>query len=219
MSTSSSYQKMNKILCPALRIGVTEGELKPCEKGTVTESELRDYMSYLGWKEKSVISKFIDKAKSYDPNNEVINICEFRGTGFDHGSSSGIINCHHDDNAEGYYPDRMALMMKYANANNELGYRELAHFAGECHRNPVNFGSAKGRAFLMAEFANILAIFGRKNENGKLVLKTEDVDALWKEARFPDGWEKPPKPFYGTFTTIINVVRMHFLLWFTKPRR
>jgi len=211
---------VEKILCPALRAGVKEHYLTPDDQGHVKEQQLVSFMVFLGWKKKSIISRIIKKARlEASDGGYTVNLSGFRGTGFDHGSSTGILNNHQDDDNSGFYQQRLNLALEFADEKGEFGYRELAHLADYCHKEPINFSSRKGHTFLLAEFSNILALFGSKNSQGKLVLTTDDVIRLWKDSKFPLGWKNPGKPFFGNVKTLINIARMHLLIWFTSSSR
>lgn len=206
--TKLSTESFNQILCPNLRIGVRMGLLNPDQHGWVTSREMKSFLEYIGTRPDSFVENLLISAgenASGTPKIHHINITRFQGTSLDHGSSSGILN-----NKTGFSQERLDYLKHFSADKKYLLQKDLAAAASHFHKQPVNFKSIKGTTLQSFELASILELYGRKSKSGESYFTLDDIDAIWKQNRFPKDWQPPVKSTYGTFQVILKFFTMTF---------
>ncbi len=194
--TNLTQEKFDKILCPTLRIGVRMGLLNPDTRGWVRTEELYDYLVYIGVKRHSGILNGLIVTGGVAPRRKKkdhVNITEFDGSFLDHGSSSGILN-----NPCGFSETRLDMLKSFSKDGKCLYHQDIAAAANDFNKYPAVRKSFLGTNIQSLELGTLLKLLGRKSEQGENHLTMDDVDAIWKDSRFPDGWERP-KAMSGTW--------------------
>ena len=185
------------------------GLLNPDAEGWVETAELRDFLAYLGAKPESQIVKQLIRLGIESPEVKQegkTNLIAFTDSFLDHGSSSGILN-----NPQGFSAARLDHLKSFSRDGKTLTLRELAKAANDFHSRPAKFSALTGTLIQSVELSTILELYGRKKNSGEMYFLLEDLDAIWKEGRFPDQWRAPEKPYYGTVKTLWNFIRTLFL--------
>ena len=205
--TQLSQAQFDRILCPNLRTGVRMSLIEPDSEGWVRQDQLKVFLNYLGISKGTLVeSLLIDRAVRAPSikRKGFINILSFHDTFLDHGSSSGIFN-----NPEGFSAERLALLLGYENQQGRFYLKDLAPALNRFHQCPFKRKSAKGTNILSFEFAGLLAIYGRFDpEQSQHFFTADDIEALWLHNHFPEGWQAPEKPYYGTWPAFRNYCRM-----------
>lgn len=219
--TNLSHELFEKILCPNMRTGIRMSLMNPDSEGWVTEEELRGFLEYIGLVAGSKVENLLISTGESAPDIKKaghINLSAFEGTFLDHGSSSGILN-----NPEGFSEKRLKLLLSYADDRGRLYKENFALAINDFYRCPVKTKSFAGTNVLSFEYVGLLEIYGRTDKtNEKKYFTTEDVVSLWKDNRFPEGWQAPQKMYYGTWQAFWNYVLMMWARldvgwWRTKP--
>ena len=196
--TQLSQDMFNKVLCPNLRTGIRMGLLNPDAEGWVKAEEMRSFLEYIGLFAHSRVQNILISTAISAPEDKKsnhINITAFKNTFLDHGSSSGILN-----NSVGFDSERLALLKGFADPCGRIMKKDLALAANKFHQCPHQFKSFKGTNIWAFEVAGLLEIYGRKDAHGEMYFTVEDIDSLWRENRFPDGWLPPKKSFFSSFS-------------------
>lgn len=201
-----SESQFKEILCPNLRIGVKMGHLHPDKDGWVKSAQMRKFLGFIGFEPLSAVVDGLISAseKATDPARKgFIHITAFKGTNLDHGSSSGTLN-----NPEGFSEPRLEHLKSFANQDGRLYQEQLVCAAKNFNACPFNFASKRGQQIQLLEMATILDAYGRF-DGGKRYFTTDDIDALWRENRFPDKWQATSKPVRGTGRSLWNMIVMN----------
>lgn len=195
--TQISNELFNQILCPNLRIGVRMGFLNPDKSGWVHSNELRKFLGYLGIQKESGIENYLVNTgeKVSSPKREgFVNIVMFRDTLMDHKSSSGILNT-----PEGFSESRLSFLKEYAGADDRLTVKKMSRAINHFHQCPHLATSLKGTNIQSLEMSVILQFYGRTDKGSEeKYLTRSDINSIWRDNKFPDGWIAPNSPTYGT---------------------
>jgi len=192
-------------LCPHLRIGITTENLAPDEKGWVENEELENFLHTVGLKKNSLLSGVLrwgGRTKSPQTKTKQIKLTGFKGTGLDHGSSTGILNCDSGTDAA-----RLKVFKDMADSqeNEERLYTENFRLvAKEIHKNPANFpANAGGRYLQLLEFKIILRVYGSYDASRKeYYLSYDDCIRIWQDGKAPKNWVYPKRADIGMGWTI-----------------
>ncbi len=221
--TNLSQELFNKVLCPNMRTGIRMSLLNPDSEGWVAQQDVRAYLEYIGLVPNTKVEDLLIVTGERAPEAKkpgFVNLTAFEGTFLDHGSSSGILN-----NPEGFSEKRLKLLESYAQENGRLYKKDFALAINGFNQCPVKFKSFLGTNILSFEFAGFLEIFGRTDpETSKKYFEVEDVVSLWKDNKFPEGWVKPEKTFYGSwpaFSKYMSMIWMRIKVgwWNSKPEK
>jgi len=202
--------RFRNIMCPVLRLGVRNSKLVMDDEGWVDQVNLYNYMEYIGIDRNAiVIKKVIDAAKSR-PDDDKINIAAFKGSVFDHGSTSGIFRYEVLDSATGesYSQDALDAFVAMSRDDENMDLEDFAQATNRFHQCP--FGKIKTSIFGVVastfEFVLLLQLFGRTHNGGTKFLTLDDVKGIWGESKFPRYWTKPQKSEFGTRDFIIRTL-------------
>lgn len=199
--TLISHEMFNQILCPNLRIGVRMGFLNPDEFGWVRSIELRAFLEYLGVRKSSGIANLLILAgeeASTPTRKDFTNIIMFRDSRLDHKSSSGILNT-----PEGFSESRLSLLKRYAGTDDRLTVKTSSPAINHFHQCPHLEMSVRGTHIHSLEMAIIIEFYGRTDKGSiEKYLTQNDIDSIWRDNKFPEGWTPPDSPKYGTLESI-----------------
>lgn len=221
-NTGLTTKQFNRIPCPNLRTGVRMGLLNPDAQGWVKDTEVRAFLEYIGiHKNSKVEDTLISTGKSAPTikREGYIDITAFKDTFLDHGSSSGILN-----NPQGFLSARLKIFKSYANEQGRLYKNELALALNHFHQCPFHRKAFSGTHLISFEMAGMLALYGRRDEvRDEHYFSLEDIDDLWMNNRFPDGWLPQPKTFFSTGQALLKYAGMMWqrirVGWFnTQPQ-
>ncbi len=218
--TNLSQEKFNQILCPNIRTGIRMSLLNPDQDGWTQESEIRNFLTYIGVRKNSKVQDLLittGYSAVKEKRKGQIKLTAFEGTFLDHGSSSGILN-----NSEGFSFQRLEQLKNFANQDSRLTHDELNLASNNFHQCPFKFKSTKGTHIFSFEISALLEIYGRSNDSNKKYFSPEDIDSLWKENRFPADWTPPEQSFYGTskaFFNYLSAIFKRFRMGWRKKQR
>ena len=192
-------------LCPHLRIGLTTENLTADEKGWVENEELEDFLHIVGLKKNSLLAwvlKWGGRTKSPQTKTKQIKLTGFKGTGLDHGSSTGVLNCDLGTDSA-----RLKVFKEMAeiHENEERLYTENFRLvAKEIHKNPANFRASSGGRYLqLLEFKIILRVYGSYDVKRKeYYLANDDCIRIWQEGKAPKNWVYPKQSDIGIGWTV-----------------
>lgn len=205
--TQISKEMFNQILCPNLRIGVRMSLLNPDESGWVCSNELLRFLEYLGVKKESGIANFLvnsGERASTPKRDGFVNIVNFRDTALDHKSSSGILNT-----PEGFSESRLSFLKQYAGEDNRLTVKKVSRAINHFHQCPHLAQSVTGTHIQSLEMSIVIDIYGRTDNSSKeKYLTRNDIDSIWRDNKFPEGWTAPKSPEYGTLEAIGLYIKM-----------
>jgi hypothetical protein len=186
VSDSHGYsERLNadEIPCPFLLSAYNNGDLVPEADGTLHKDAIEEALARvgLGKEIRSALASLV-VAKDGDPGDATLNLFKLRDSGLDHTGSTGIRDPKVDASK---LPELLAF------AESDRMYHE--NFAAAArHFGQVDPG-AKGALVETIELTALVEVFGREDENGRRYLTTDDVQRIWLEGRYPDGWTPRPR--------------------------
>ncbi len=205
--TQLSQEQFNQVLCPNLRIGIRMGLLNPDSDGWTRESEIRDFLTYIGVTKNSQVQQLLISTgyrAVEEKRTGLIKLTAFEGSFLDHGSSSGILN-----NPEGFSAQRLEKLKSFANQDSRLTQDELNLASNNFHQCPFKFKSKKGTHIFSFEISALLGVYGR-GKSGQKYFSPEDIDSIWKDNCFPADWTPPEKNSYGSCKAFFNYLAAIF---------
>lgn len=173
----SKTEAAKKIPCPALATLFASGILPTSEDGTVKIADLDRTLTELGMNS-ALRGIFTRGADGVDGANGTVNIFELNGSSLDHTGSSGI-------RQDGVHPERFEELVRYSSDGKTL---TSADFARAANAYAAKDPGLRGTATQTLEFAAILQVFGRRDDNGNAYFTIEDARNLWLDGKLPEGW-------------------------------
>lgn len=199
-----------RILCPLMRLGVRSKQLTMDDSGGITEKELLDYLRYLGINPDSLVIRRVVNAAKSSPNDDCINMTRFKGTLFDHGSTSGAYRYEVLDFAADQKVSKEAVevMLSHSRDGESMELEDFASATNSFHRCP--FKKMKTSVFGVLsstfEYALLLHFLGRKTQSGSKFLTLDDVRRVWVDNKFPIYWNPPQVSNFGTRAFIVKTL-------------
>lgn len=199
------------IMCPVLRMGIRSEKLVMDGDGRVAVSALYDYMSFIGVDRDSLVIKRVIEGAKASPNDQEINIADFKGSLFDHGSVSGIFRYEVLDSTNEetiYSKPALEAFIAMSRDKENMDLDDLSEATNRFHQCPFHKikTSLFGVVATTFEYALMLHFFGRTNNAGKKYLTLDDIKRIWGESKFPLYWFSPQKAEFGTLDFIVKTV-------------
>jgi hypothetical protein len=190
--------KADKIPCPAMLTFYNNGMMNPDEDGNVTTAELDKVLESVG------VSAFVRGmlGRSAD-DSDGLRDCKFdlfalRDSSLDHSGSTGVRDPEVD-------PEKLeTALLKFS----ENGRMYVEHFAAAANHGEKHDPGIKGTLTQTLDFAALLELFGRVDEDGKRYLTDQDVRGLWMDGKFPEGWQPRPNCEVGAGDLALGVAKM-----------
>lgn len=110
--------------------------------------------------------------------NGEVNIFTLNGSSLDHTGSSGI-------RQDGVHPERFDALVAFSSDGKTL---RASDFARAANAFAASDPGLRGTATQTLEFASILEIFGRRDEDGNPYFTIDDARNLWVEGKLPESW-------------------------------
>jgi len=203
----------DKIPCPALLTLYNQGWLgsEDCpinEDGTVNTRQLEKALAHIGLEptivqllvkgaDNAVVESDNDTADTSNikglKNDDKFNLFNLRDTNLNHAGSTGI----RDPNVNSEKLEKTLLRFSevFSEDNKEERRMYAEHFAAAANsgleQDPGDnrLDSLKGTLKQTFEFQALLEVFGRLDKNNQRYLTEQDINNLWIDGRFPEGWK------------------------------
>ena len=182
---------IDEVLCPVLKTGVREGRLQVDAEGNATglEAYLKDDLG-IAWALRKVAVRGAKGASDRaDAEGDTFNLRNLRGSNLDHNADSQILR-------NGFSQERLDLALSFSSDGEKLTLADLGKF--QQHLLGEEPGG-KGKFVGGVEFSAVVEVFGRTDGEGRRFIKNEDFVSLFRDNRFPEGWEASQKDKTGFF--------------------
>lgn len=208
--TNLTEEMFNRILCPNLRTGVRMSLLNPDKDGWLRSDDIRRFLEYIGLIAKARVEDLLvitgeRASEPYRPG--FINMCGLTDSFLDHKSSSGVLNT-----PEGFSPKRLEYLKSFAGDENRLTKEKLGLALSDFHRCPHVKKSLFGTNVLNFEMGGMLNLYARSDgESAEKYFTKEDIQSLWGDNKFPEGWTPPKVAHFGSLKGISLYLEMSFI--------
>lgn len=195
---------IDDVICPFLRTGVNEGALKVDADGNATNLPefLKEYAG-AGWGIRGLANhaaKKLTAGNDWDAYHaDSFNLQDLAGSSLDHTADTRILR-------GGFNQERLDTALTYSSDGERLTLSDLRRFQKD---NIKEEPGKRGEVFGAAEFALIVKVFGRTDAMGDRFIKNKDFVSLFKDNKWPEGWEKP-KPGSLNFWSTGVAVKEYF---------
>jgi hypothetical protein len=179
---------IDDIICPFLRTAYNEGALKADADGNATNlSDVLKEQAGASWA-MTGIANHAAKKLSANGNWEAFkadsfNLQDLAGSSLDHTADTQILR-------GGFNQERLDRAVGFSSDGERLTLSDLRRLQ---KANLEEEPGKRGEVFGGAEFALIVKTFGRTDGEGEKFIKNSDFVRLFKDNKWPEGWE-PPKP-------------------------
>jgi hypothetical protein len=173
----------DEIPCPFLVSAYNHGDLVPEADGTLHRDVIEETLARvgLGKEIRSALAALV-VSKAGDRPSTMLNLFELRDSGLDHTGSTGVRDPEVD-------PSRLPELLAFA----EHGRMYHEHFAAAArHFGQIEPGE-KGALVEAIELTALVEVFGREDEAGQRYLTENDIQRLWLEGQYPEGWVPRPR--------------------------
>lgn len=173
--------RIDEVMCPVLKTGVREGRITVDAEGNATG--LNDYLKddlNIAW---GLRQLFVKGGKSATDRSgaegDTINLRNLRGSSLDHTADSQILR-------QGFSQERLDLALSFSADGERLTLADLGRFQQHLLAEEPGL---KGKFVGGMEYAAVVSVFGRIDENGKRFILNSDFVSLFRDNKFPEGWE------------------------------
>lgn len=167
---------VDKIPCPFVASAYNNGDLIPEADGTVHRRDLESALARVGLAE-GLRSKLAQGVLKAGDAPDALNLFRLRDSRIDHTGSTGIRDPAVD-------PKKLPALLAFG----ENGRMYRRHFARAANHYREEDPGLKGGLAETVEFTALLEVFGREDESGDRYLTDADIEGLWLEGRYPEGW-------------------------------
>ncbi len=180
---------IDEVLCPVLKTGVREGRIKVDEDGNATglEGYLKDDLGISWALRKAAVRGAKGASDRKDAEGDTFNLRNLRGSNLDHNADSQILR-------NGFSQERLDLALSFSTDGERLTLADLGKL--QQHLLQEEPGT-KGKVVGGIEFSAIVEVFGRSDGEGRRFIKNDDFVSLFRDNRFPEGWEASKKDTTG----------------------
>jgi hypothetical protein len=191
-------------MCPILKTGVREGRIKVDEDGNATglNGFLQEDLK-IAWGLRQVFVKGGKSATdSKDAPGDTINLRNLRGSSLDHTADSQILR-------DGFSQERLDWALSFSSDGERLTLADLGEFQQHLLREEPGL---KGKFVGGMEFAAVVSVFGRSDGQGRRFIKNDDFVSLFRENKFPEGWDSAAQDktgFWDVGASAVEFFRDH----------
>lgn len=177
---------IDDIICPFLRTSYNEGALKADANGNATNlPEVLKEFAGASWA-MTGIANHAAKKLTHDGNwaayhADSFNLQDLAGSSLDHTADTQILR-------GGFNQEKLDHALTYSSDGERLTLSDLRRFQKD---NLKEEPGKRGEVFGAAEFALIVKVFGRTDAMGDRFIRNQDFVRLFKDNKWPEGWEKP----------------------------
>jgi hypothetical protein len=195
---------IDDIICPFQRVAYNEGVLKVDETGKATNlPEVLKKFAGAGWAITG-LANHAAKELTTGGNWSAIwadsyNVQDLEGSSLDHTADSQILR-------GGFNQERLDKALSFSSDGERLTLGDLRRFQ---KANLEEEPGKRGEIFGAAEFALLVKVFGRTDAEGTKFIKNSDMVRIYKDNKWPEGWE-PPKPGSLNFVSTGLAVNEYF---------
>ena len=172
---------IDEVMCPVLKTGVREGRITVDAEGNATglNSYLKDDLN-IAWGLRQLFVKGGKSASDRgDAEGDTINLRNLRGSNLDHAADSQILR-------QGFSQERLDLAVSYSADGERLTLADLGKFQQHLLGEEPGL---KGKFVGGMEYAAVVSVFGRIDDSGKRYITISDFNSLFRDNKFPEGWE------------------------------
>lgn len=126
---------------------------------------------------------------SKDAPDDTFNLRNLRGSNLDHNADSQILR-------NGFNGERLDLALSFSEDGERLTLADLGRF--QQHLLGEEPGG-KGKFVGGAEFSAVVEVFGRSDGLGQRFISNADFVSLFRDNKFPEGWETSARDKTGFF--------------------
>jgi hypothetical protein len=182
--------RFHQIPCPVLRTLVMEDAVQVGPDGQVDLDALKKALRGIGANElvATILARGGHGAVPVKPellrdaSRPELDFYRLRGSSLDHAGDTQILR----DPSRAFSPERLDALLALSSDGATLTLADLAA------ANKVNVAAEQGglrdTVFGLAELGALLLIFGKRRDDGVKALKNEDVIALFRDSRLPEGF-------------------------------
>lgn len=188
-STPATPFSIDEVLCPVLKTGVREGRIKVDAEGNASglEGYLKDDLG-ISWGLRKVAVRGAKGATgSQGAKGDTFNLRNLRGSNLDHNADSQILR-------NGFSQERLDLALSFSADGERLTLSDLGRFQQHLLQEEPG---GKGKFVGGVEFSAVVEVFGRTDGQGRRFIKNDDFISLFRDNRFPEGWEASHKDKTG----------------------
>lgn len=178
---ASGEFSIDEVMCPVLKTGVREGRIKVDAEGNATglSSYLKDDLN-VAWGLRQLFVKGGKRASDRSgAEGDTINLRNLRGSNLDHAADSQILR-------QGFSQERLDLALSFSSDGERLTLADLGKFQQHLLGEEPGL---KGKFVGGMEYAAVVSVFGRIDDNGKRYISVSDFVSLFRDNKFPEGWE------------------------------
>ncbi|MBI4816579.1 MAG: hypothetical protein HY791_09985 [Deltaproteobacteria bacterium] len=183
--------RFHEIPCPVLRTLVKEQAISVGPEGQVDLAQLQKALRGIGVSD--LVSKILAHGGSdaspvrpellRDSGRKELDIYRLRGSSLDHLGDTRILR----DPSVPFSQERLDALLSLSTDGKTLTTKDLAL------ANKLNVGTEGGSfravGIGLAELGALLLVFGRRNQDGVKALQKDDIVALYRDSKLPDGFE------------------------------
>ncbi len=216
-SSRVSTETLKQIPCPVLRTLVNEGRLTPDATGIVDLAQLDQALKTVGLSglpRKALLAGASGTRKDHAGallktlSSSQFNILKLTGSSLDHAGDTRILR----DGAPS--AERLQWLGSFSKDGQQLTINDLARAQKEARQSES--AGVKATVLGIAELGALLLVFGTPDAKGNKALQLKDLQALYVESKFPDGWQV--RETTG-MDLVVTMAKMAFTQAFTNNGR
>ena len=178
---------IDDIICPFHRTAFNEGVYDVDAEGNVTNlPEVLKEFAGASWVMNKVATHAAKKLSTdgdsrADFKADSFNLQDLAGSDLDHTADSQILR-------NGFNQERLDKALSFSSDGERLTLKDLREFQ---KANLAEEPGKRGEFVGGAEFALLIKVFGRTDGVGTKFIKNADMVSLYKDNKWPEGWERP----------------------------
>ena len=184
-------EQATTIPCPFWKVMLNSGIVHPDAQGNISIDDMRTALSDVGAKTglretailgvKNVLAPMMGvHGMLATMNMDHINVFDLRKSPLMHTGDSGILR-------DGFNQQRLDRLLSFSSDGDRVTLADLAAAnKDQVAKDPGDHGHTLGTA----EYTLLITAFGFQDENGDKYLSKQDLTTIYKDCKFPEGWEK-----------------------------
>jgi len=187
---------IDDIICPFQRVAFNEGALQVDDQGNATN--LPEVLRKFAGASHVMTGIANHAAKKLTAGG---NWAAFKADSY---NLQDLANSHLDHKADsqilrgGFNPERLAHALSFSSDGERLTLADLRAFQ---QANLAEEPGKHGEIFGAAEFALLVKVFGKTDAEGNRYISNQDFVRLYRDNRWPEGWEPPAKGSLNLWST------------------
>lgn len=187
---------IDDIICPFQRVAFNEGVLKADADGNVTNlpEVLKKYAgaNFIMTGVANHAAKKLTAGGDWAAfQADHYNLQDLQGSTLDHKADTQILR-------GGFNQERLDKALSFSKDGERLTVNDLRAFQ---KANLEEEPGKHGEIFGGAEFALLVKVFGSTGDDGVKYMKTDDFVRLYRDNKFPEGWQPPAPGSLGVWST------------------